>query len=82
MRAARLKMFIGSTVEEIEKAFNDHFKDDLCPGNVLKTNLYMLNGVYQYEVIYAEFIAFGQTVDRLYPLGILVEGAQEMAHVG
>ena len=56
MRVTRLKMFIGSTIEEIEKSFNDFFGDNLCPGNVITTNLQKHGGVYQYQIIYAEFI--------------------------
>jgi hypothetical protein len=55
MRTLKLKMFIGSTLEEIELQFNKFFEDKLCPGNLIETNLYMYGGVYQYEVLYAEF---------------------------
>lgn len=56
MRIAKLKQFIGSTLEQIEAEVNIFFGGNLCPGNHLKTKLYNHNGVYQYEVWYAEFI--------------------------
>jgi hypothetical protein len=55
-------MFIGSTVMEIEKAFNDFFQE-LCPGNVIHTNLYKHGSVYQYEVVYAELVKDGTRQD-------------------
>jgi len=59
MRVIRLAMFIGSTVEEIEEKFSARFGNSLCPGNIVKTELYKLGGVYQYEVVYAEFLPKG-----------------------
>jgi hypothetical protein len=52
MRVTRLKIFVASTLEDIEMKF-DSFFTALCPGNVLSTKLYRLGGVYQYEVLYA-----------------------------
>lgn len=59
MRVVRLKIFIGSTVDEISREFNSFFMDDLCPGNVIKTQLYKYGNVYQYEVLYAQLLKEG-----------------------
>lgn len=56
MRVTRVKMFIGSDLEIIERSFQEFFGDSLCPCNLISTALYMHNNVYQYEVIYVDSI--------------------------
>lgn len=56
-RVSRVKFFIGSTLEEINGQVTEFFLDNLCPGNLIKTDLYMLNDVYQYEVWYCVLVS-------------------------
>jgi hypothetical protein len=56
-RELRIKIFIGSTVEIVEKKLSNFLKQQkICPGNFIEHKLYRLGGVYQLVFIYAELI--------------------------
>jgi len=55
MRFLRIKLFLGSTLEEIQEQINP-FIEEMCPGNYIDLKLWKLGNVYQAALIYAEFI--------------------------
>lgn len=56
-RELRSKIFIGSTTEEIEKAFTDFLiSEKMCPGNYVDIQLYKHGNVYQLVFMYAVLI--------------------------
>ena len=58
VRELRLRIFLGSTLEEIERDVNDWCKDaGMCPGNLVKSDLHKHGSVYQLLVWYAEVVA-------------------------
>jgi len=54
-RLLRVKIFLGSTTEQIEKDMNK-FLDKVCPGNYIEHRLYKHGGVYQLVLFYALYV--------------------------
>ena len=56
-RVIRQKIFLGSTIEEINIAFDSFLeKENICVGNYIDSKLYKLGGVYQFQFFYAKVI--------------------------
>jgi hypothetical protein len=55
MRRLRIKLFLGSTLEEIQPQI-DEFVDSKCPGNYIDLKLWKHGNVYQVALIYAELM--------------------------
>jgi len=56
-RILRMKMFLGSTTEEIEAALGEFLARELiCVGNYVDAKLSKLGGVYQMILVYAEVV--------------------------
>ena len=50
-----MKLFLGSTTEEVELAASDWLaKKNICVGNYIESTLYKLGDVYQLVLVYAE----------------------------
>lgn len=57
-RILRMKIFLGSTTEEIETALTDFLARELiCVGNYVDAKLSKLGNVYQLIFVYAEVVS-------------------------
>ena len=56
-RVLRQKIFLGSTTEEIDAKVIDFLqKEQICVGNYMDIKLFKLGDVYQYILVYAQFL--------------------------
>jgi hypothetical protein len=56
-RILKVKMFLGSTTEEIEEKISKWLsKEKICVGNYIDIKLSKLGDVYQLVLVYAELI--------------------------
>lgn len=56
-RVLRMKIFLGSTIEEIEAAVAEFLgRENLCVGNYVDVKLHKLGNVYQLVLPYAQVI--------------------------
>jgi hypothetical protein len=56
-RILKVKLFLGSTIEEIEEKISKWlFKEKICVGNYMDIKLSKLGDVYQLILVYAELI--------------------------
>ena len=53
-RVLKVKFFLGSTTEELEKQMLQFLGDKTCPGNYINFQLYKLGNVYQGILFYAK----------------------------
>lgn len=61
-RVLRTKMFLGSTLEEIESKLTAFLSEkNICIGNYVEYQLYKLGNVYQVVLVYAELIEGGSS---------------------
>jgi hypothetical protein len=57
IRILKVKLFLGSTLEEIETKISDWLsKEKICVGNYMDIKLSKLSDVYQLILVYAELI--------------------------
>ena len=56
-RVLRQKMFLGSTIDEIEEKVDKFLKNsNICIGNYVDVKLFKLGNAYQEILVYAELI--------------------------
>jgi hypothetical protein len=56
-RVVRQRLFLGSTIEEIEVKIKKFLEDEaICVGNYVSSQLFKLGNVYQYIFTYAELV--------------------------
>ena len=56
-RVLRMKIFLGSTTEEVEAAVAEFLeRENVCVGNYVDAKLYKLGNVYQLVLPYAELL--------------------------
>ena len=56
-RVLRMRIFLGSTVEEVEKALLVFLiAENICVGNYIDTKFFKLGNAYQLILVYAEVV--------------------------
>jgi hypothetical protein len=55
-RILKIKIFLGSTTEEIQTKVDEFLGSFICVGNYIDFQLYKLGNVYQGVLIYAELV--------------------------
>jgi hypothetical protein len=56
-RVLRVKLFLGSTTEAVEKQLSEWLKkESICIGNYTDLKLFKLGSVYQLVLVYAEVV--------------------------
>lgn len=52
----RVKWFLGSTTEEVQKQMDEFLSPGVCPGNYVDLKLWKHGDVYQAVLVYAELV--------------------------
>lgn len=63
-RVLRIKLFLGSTTEQVQEELDTFLAPGICPGNYIDFKLHKLGSVYQGALIYAELVDETQTISR------------------
>jgi hypothetical protein len=61
-RVLRIKLFLGSTTEQVQQELDTFLAPGICPSNYIDFKLNKLGNVYQGCLVYAELVAETQTV--------------------
>jgi len=61
-RILRIKLFLGSTTEQVQEQLDAFLLYGICPGNYIDIKLWKLGNVYQGALVYAELVDETQMV--------------------